>query len=49
MEKFGKSYQYYLETYENSVEKIKEIVKQFSVESAFDKISKTYNNNCDLI
>ena len=38
-----------IETYENSVEKIKEIVQQFSVESAFDKISKTYNNNCDII
>ena len=38
-----------IETYENSVEKIKEIVQQFSENSAFDKISKTYNSNCDII
>ena len=38
-----------IETYENSVEKVKEIVQQFSVNSAFDKISTTYNSNCDII
>ena len=38
-----------IETYENSVDKVKEIVQQFSVNSAFDKISTTYNNNCDII
>ena len=38
-----------IETYENSVDKVKEIVQQFSVNSAFDKISNTYNSNCDII
>ena len=38
-----------IETYENSIEQIKEIVQQFSVNSAFDKISTTYNSNCDII
>ena len=38
-----------IETYENSIEQIKEIVQQFSVNSAFDKISTTYNTNCDII
>ena len=38
-----------IETYESSVDKIKEIVQQFSVNSAFDKISQTYNSNCDII
>ena len=38
-----------IETYENSVDKIKEIVQQFSVNSAFDKISNIYNSNCDII
>ena len=33
----------------SELEKIKEIVQQFSVESPFDKITKTYNNNCDII
>ena len=38
-----------IETYENSVDKIKEIVQQFSVNNAFDKISNIYNSNCDII
>ena len=38
-----------IETYENSIDQIKEIVQQFSVNSAFDKISTTYNSNCDII
>ena len=38
-----------IETYENSVDKIKEIVAQFSVKSAFDKISDIYNANYDII
>ena len=38
-----------IETYENSVEKIKEIVQQFSENNAFDKISNTYSSNCDII
>ena len=38
-----------IETYENSIEQIKEFVQQFSVNSAFDKISTTYNSNCDII
>ena len=38
-----------IETYENSVDKIKEIVQQFSENSAFDKISTIYNSTCDII
>ena len=43
------NYKNIIETYENSVEKIKEIVAQFSVKNAFDKISNTYNLNYDII
>ena len=43
------NYNNIIETYENSVDKIKEIVAQFSVKSAFDKISDIYNANYDII
>jgi hypothetical protein len=38
-----------IEAYEGSIDKIKEIVAQFSINSAFDKISNTYNNNFDIV
>ena len=43
------NYNNIIETYENSVDKIKEIVSQFSIKSAFDKISDLYNSNYDII
>ena len=43
------NYKNIIETYENSVDKIKEIVSQFSIKSAFDKVSNTYNSNYDII